>query len=118
MTRILLAIALTLAFGTASAARTLEIVEDAYELGLPAVTFPSADGGFVRIQPCDECQSVALRVTSETQYFTNAGQLGRADFSIAVAAIRQTHENRALVVVFYDVESKEVTRIAVSAVGI
>lgn len=117
MTRILLAIALTLAFGTAWAARTVELVEGAYELALPAVTFPSSDGGFVRFRPCAECESVALRVGSGTRYFTKAGNLALTDFLLAVDEIRETHENRAFVVVFYDLASKQVTRIAVGAAG-
>jgi hypothetical protein len=117
MIRTLLAIALTFVFGTAWAARTLELVEGAYELALPDVALPSSDGGFVRVQPCDVCDSVALRVSSETQYFTKAGRLSFADFVLAVDGLRQTHANRALVVVFYDRASKEVTRIAVHTVG-
>jgi hypothetical protein len=117
MLRTFLAIALTFAFGTASAARTLEVVEGAYELALPVVTFPTADGGFVRFRPCTECDAVALGVTSQTRYFTRAGELGRADFLVAVDDIRQTQENRALVIIFYDLASKRVTRIAVNAVG-
>ena|SRR5687767_375233 len=116
MTRILLAIALSLAFGTASAGRTIELVEGAYELGLGSVNFPSSDGGFVRFQPCDVCDPVALQVTSGTRYVTEAGELALADFLRAIGEIRAADESRAFVLVFYDLASKRVTRIAVHAV--
>ena len=118
MRTILLAIALSLAFGTASATRrTVELVEGAYELGLPRVSFPSSDGGFVRFQPCDECDPVALQVTSGTRYVAKGGELTRADFLLAIDDIRATDESRAFVLVLYDLASKRVTRIAVHAVG-
>jgi hypothetical protein len=118
MTRILLAIALSLAFGTATAGRTIEVVGGAYELGLDRVSFPSSDGGFVRIRPCDECEPVTLQVTSGTRYVTKDGPLVLAEFLRVVDDIRAAGESRAFVLVTYDLASKRVARIAVHAAGL
>src|SRR5687768_5765359 len=109
MTRLLLGIALVLAFGTAWAVRTVDLDEGAYELTLASVDFPSSAGGFVRIKSCAECEAEDLRVTSATRYFTNAGELTFAEFLLAIDEAEEA--GGAYVLVLYDLESRQATRI-------
>lgn len=115
MTRLLLGIALVLAFATAWAARTVELIEGSYEIMLSGVTFPSSVGGFVRVKTCDQCEPVDLRVVSTTRYFTNAGELALAEFLLAVDKAEDA--DAAYLVVVYNLESKQVTRIGMRTIG-
>ena len=115
MTRLLLGIALVLALGTAWAARTVDLIEGAYEIALSGVTFPSSVGGFVRVKTCDQCEPVDLSVVSTTRYFTNTGELALGEFLLAVDKAEDA--DAAYVVVVYNLQSKQVTRIGMRTIG-
>ena len=69
---------LVLVLGTISsawAARTIEQVEDAYELVLGEVSLPQRVTGTVSFRTCPTCTRTALRVTNETTYVVNGAAL-------------------------------------------
>ena len=109
---------LVLVLGTISAAwaaRTIEQVEDAYELVLGEVSLPRRVTGTVSFRTCPTCTRTALRVTNETTYVVNGATLEFADFLEAAEAIRQIdggNENSA-VYVFVDIQSHRVNRLEV-----
>ena len=109
---------LVLVLGTISsawAARTIEQVEDAYELVLGEVSLPQRVTGTVSFRTCPTCTRTALRVTSATTYVVNGAALEFADFLEAAEAIRQINggnENTA-VYVFVDIKSRQVNRLEV-----
>ncbi|MFB3112122.1 MAG: hypothetical protein ACE10G_08820 [Gemmatimonadales bacterium] len=109
---------LVLVLGTVSsawAARTIEQVEDAYELVLGEVSLPQRVTGTVSFRTCPTCTRTALRVTNETTYVVNGAALEFADFLEAAEAIRQINggnENTA-VYVFVDIKSRQVNRLEV-----
>ena len=110
-----LALALVLACGTASAVRTVELIEGAYEIALSGVTFPSSVGGFVRVKTCDQCEAVDLRVVSASRFFTSAGEITFAEFLLAVDQAEEA--DGAYLLVLYDLESKQVTRVGLRTIG-
>jgi len=109
---LLIAVAGTL-IGVANA-RTLEIVEGAYEAVLSDVILPGSIAGTLIMKMCATCESTSLRVNSDTVY---VGADGRekplADFLIDANLLRDAAdvERSTGVGVFYDMESLRVTRI-------
>lgn len=115
MARIMVALSLVMLAGTASAGRTLELVEDAIETYLSDVTMPSGAAGTVIIEPrCESCAPRSLRASAKTRYLIGDTALPRAEFMRAVSRIEDSDEETG-VVVFYDRETERVTRIKVSA---
>ena len=107
---------LVLVLGTISSAwafRSVEQVEDAYELVLGEVSLPQRATGTVSFKPCPTCTRTSLRVTSATAYFVNGAPMGLLDFLEAAAAIRQIdggNQNTA-VYIFSDIQSHRVNRL-------
>ena len=96
-------------------ARTLEIVENAYETVLSEVSFPGNIAGTLVIRSCSSCDPRAMAVTSATVYIGPEGRaLALVDFLERVNALRQTSEGNetTAVTVFYDPETNRVTRVS------
>ncbi len=115
MTRLMLLTALILtSAGPAAAQRSIDYTEGAYELQLRQVELPTGPGGTLRFKPCADCTRVALQVSSATRYsLVNGGPLPLPDFLVLAAQIRQAEAGNdgTRVGVFYDLESKRVTRV-------
>jgi hypothetical protein len=109
---LLIAVAGTL-IGAANA-RTIEIVEGAYEAVLGDVTLPeSADGNLV-VKMCVTCASTRLEVDAGTIYIGADGrQKQLADFLVDAELLRDMvgGERSTGVGVFYDIETRRVTRV-------
>ncbi len=116
MTRIMVALSLAMLAGTATAGRTVKLIENGIETRLADVTMPSGGAGTVIVeQGCDGCALLSLRASPETRYFVGDTALPHAEFLRAVARIEESAGGDTGVVVFYDRESGRVTRIKVSA---
>lgn len=102
----------------AANARTLEIVESAYEAVLAEVNFPGNAAGTLVVRLCASCDPKAMLVSPATVYIGPEGRsLALADFLERVAALRQSADGNqtTAVTVFYDPESNRVTRVSVHA---
>ena len=104
---------------SAWAYRVIEQIEGAYELLLGEVRLPRGETSSVLFKPCETCTITLLRVDSTTTYFVNGEPLKFSDFLGAVEAIRQLdggNQNTA-VYVFFDVQSRRVTRLLIDHFG-
>jgi hypothetical protein len=118
MYRRLLLMAVTATLIGTAAAKTLELVEGAYEAELGNVSFPGSSGGLVIFRMCPTCESSALPVDSRTLYVGADGrQKPLADFLDEVARLRAAAgaERSSAVGIFYDLGTRRVTRIRLHA---
>jgi hypothetical protein len=115
MTRLLFALILSCSLVTAASARTLEMIEGAYELTLGDVAMPRSEVGTAFFRSCPTCKTNGLRVTAQTHYLISNRELPYADFLRAVEDLRRrAGGNRDTGVgIFYDLGSNQITRIAV-----
>ena len=105
--------------GSAWAQRTIVQTEDAYELALGEVSLPRGDTGSVIFRPCPECTTTSMRVTRATTYFVNGAPLEFADFLEAAEAIRRMNggNQRTAVYVFFNIESRRISRLKIDHFG-
>lgn len=110
--RLLMIAAAGMLIATAGA-RTLELLEGAYEALLSDVRFPSGSGGTLTVKLCASCESRALRADAATSYFTANGRpLSLAEFLADVDRIRAAgDESSTPVGIFYSLETGRVTRV-------
>ena len=113
---------LILLLGSVSSAwayRVLEQTEDAYELMLGEVSLPRGAAGTVIFKPCADCDTTALRVSSQTTYAVNGAAFELADFLEAADEIRQLDGGNSgtAVYIFFDIESKRVNRLHLDTFG-
>ena len=95
-------------------ARDLEMVEGAYEVKLGNVTLPRSSAGNTLLRTCDSCDTVGLRVDGQTVFQVSGQPLLLADFLKAVDDIHdRAGGNESLVAVYYDLDTRVVTRINV-----
>jgi hypothetical protein len=117
MLRTTLIVTLLAAFaGAVSAApRVLGDVEGSYELMLNNVQMPLNTSGFVRLRTCSTCDSRTHDVNAGTGYYLGKQRLPFADFSALMQDLRASASaaDKVLIMVFYDLESSDVTRIVV-----
>lgn len=118
MTRWIIALGLLVMTASASAGRTVELIENSREVALGNVTMPT-QGGTVIVRPCDECEPESMRVRSDARYEIGDRALPLNEFKRAAAEIRDTTADgeNTLVGIYYDRESGRVTRIKVFARG-
>jgi hypothetical protein len=104
--------------GTASA-KTLELVEGAYEAALDDVILPGSVAGTLILQVCDSCDAISLPVNSDTVYIGTSGAMSLADFRDHVADIRQNAaaSQTTAVGVYYNLETNRITRVSLHADG-
>jgi hypothetical protein len=117
MSRLILAVVLAVAAATgASAARTIDYVEGAYEVSLSTLVLPLSTSGKLSVRPaCDGCTPITLNVNASTEYaFGTRKGLPLADFRTAVTQQRQKPGGAATGVVFYDLATKRVTRVVLN----
>lgn len=97
---------------SASATRVLEQIEGAYEAALPDVVLPAGTAGYVILPPCSACVRISLGVSADTQYIVERAPVPFVDFIEAADALASSgRARRAAVYVFYDLETKRVTRL-------
>jgi hypothetical protein len=100
------------AVNTASAQRTLEVVEGAGEYPLSQLELPADGTGSLAVKPCTGCQTTFHRVTSATKYMLDGSPVAYADLALVIEEIRAAGaDERTLVGVFIDRASQDVTRI-------
>ncbi len=105
--------------GQAGAARILEQNEGAYELLLGEVRLPRGETSSVLFKPCEACAITLLRVSTATTYVVNGEPLEFSDFLDAVQAIRRLRrsDQNTAVGLFFDIESRRVTRLHINHLG-
>ena len=117
MYRRLLLIAVAGALIGAANARTLEILEGAYEAVLSEVTLPGSAAGTLIFRPCPSCDPRVHTVTGSTTY--HIGPSGRplplAEFLAQVEELRQGPGGAQSIGIgiFYSLETDRITRIGV-----
>ena len=105
--------------GQAGAARILEQNEGAYELLLGEVRLPRGETSSVLFKPCEACAVTLLRGNTATTYVVNGEPLEFSDFLDAVQAIRRLRsgDQNTAVGLFFDIESRRVTRLHINHLG-
>ena len=114
MTRVpaVLAICVLAAASHRVEARTLEILEQAHELRLVNVTFPTAPVGSVIFRDCGDCDTQSAAINTSTRFLTTAGPVGQQDFLARVADLRQANAAAdTTLTIFCSVADGSVTRI-------
>lgn len=96
----------------ASATRVLELIEGAYEAILADVVLPASTAGFVTVPPCSTCPPTTLGVDAQTVYLLENRAVPFVDFVDAAGTVQRSgRARRAAVYVFYDLDTKRVTRL-------
>ena len=105
-----LAISFSLAALVALAPASAEIIqlEDAYELSSSQVSIPRREGSLF-VRKCRECQSVRLQLRESTRYFFGEEQVTLKELR------REARREDRLIYVFYEPETRVVTRIVLSS---
>ena len=107
--------ALLACFGSAHAQpRTIEPLEEGYELDVKSVSFPGQLGGPVSLTPCDTCKRVSHQTTQQTAVLVNGKPALYEDF-LKVVDQRRGAQGLTYVGVSYNIETKLVTRIEIRA---
>ena len=97
----------------AQATRVLKLIEGAYEALLADVVLPANAAGFVTLPPCSTCPPTSLGVDGQTTYLVENVPLTFAEFIEAAGSLIASGRGRdAAVYVYYDLETKRVTRLA------
>ena len=109
-----IALAAAAALWSGAAQGTLKNVENAYETDAAHLLLPSSPSGQVVIRGDAAGKSIALRVNEQTHYL-----LGAPATAVSLDALRQAAAAKGAdqrhVVVFYNIDSRLVTRIVLSA---
>ena len=97
---------------SASAVRVLELLERSYELLLSDASLPRSAGGSVTFKACAECETESIVVTASTRYFLGDQTVSLAEFrQHAQALAQQGAEERTLLMVHYDIDTRRATRL-------
>lgn len=90
-------------------------IEEAYELDFDTVTLPTHPAGHVRFKQCDHCGNTTLSVDEHTTYHN-----GVRTTAISLTELRSAAaiQNSKLIYVYYDPETKVVTRIVLSTLSL
>jgi hypothetical protein len=101
--------------GPAHAFRVIEEVENSVELALGEITLPSDPSGRIQYRACATCSAVTHTVSDGTRYLLNGRALPLAEFLAEIEDIRRrpSVEARAVAFVYFDLNTKDVNRVAV-----
>jgi hypothetical protein len=115
MQRLALVLAIsTLFVAPFSEARTLTLLEHAYEVSLSHLTLPNSEVGTLIFRACESCDAVAIRVDTDTRYLTDEGPMALSDFRAYVAGLGTPEtQGNTIVGVFRAVDDGRVTRVVV-----
>ena len=116
MTRLILTVALALtAVADASAARTIQYEEGAYEVKLVNLDLPGNTSGKLSVRSCDSCERITLQVNASTTYSFRGGKpMPLSDFQLAITQLREKPGAVANGVVFYSLATQRVTRVVLN----
>ena len=98
---------------SAQAFRVIEEVENSVELALADVTLPTDANGTLSYRACATCTTQTHSVNGETVYRLNNRTLPFEEFAAAIDELPAMAEARALAGVFYDLNTKRITRVVV-----
>jgi hypothetical protein len=115
MKRTILALTLALGLNGISVARDLQMVEGAYELALNDILLPANTRDTAAFKPCESCDTVRLRVSDATRYLFGSRPQALPEFLVSVDRLRQREgaAGTAAAGVYYDLRTKQITRIVV-----
>lgn len=112
MSRAIGAVCLLILASSASAQRTLKIVEYAIEAPLSNLILPAGATGTVIVNGiCDTCPTRNLLAGIDTRYLVRDTNVPHDEFMRQLQSARNEDGESALVGVYYDAESERVTRI-------
>lgn len=112
-TRVIVSLAAAaLALCSATAPASLKNLENAYETDTAHLTLPGGAGDRLTLRECADCPSVALRTGRDTRFYIGAGT---AAVNLQALRAAVAGDGARMVTVFYDLQSKVVTRIVLSA---
>jgi hypothetical protein len=94
--------------------RTIEPLEEGYEIDVKSVSFPGQLGGAISLTPCDTCKRVSHQTTEQTAVVVNGKPALYEDF-LKVVDERRGAQKLTYVGVNYNIETKLVTRIEIRA---
>jgi hypothetical protein len=98
---------------TAHAFRVIEEVENSVEIALRDVTLPENVNGSLSYRPCATCTTQTHSVSVETVYRLNGRTLSFEEFAAAIDELPASAEGRGLAGVFFDLNTKRITRLIV-----
>jgi hypothetical protein len=109
-----IAFAAAAALWSTGAQSTVKNVENAYEITVSQMLLPDAANGQVIIRRCSSCAAVLLRTDAATAY-----QLGARFKPVSLADFRAAakKDGNQMVVVYYRLDSKVVTRMVLAVAG-
>lgn len=110
--RILLTLSAAALLWSAGAESALQNVENAYEISPAQMVLPASDVGQLTIRQCITCKPVLLATNAQTVYLigTHSAPVPLAKFRAAASK-----NDKQLVVVYYRLDSKIVTRVVLAA---
>jgi formylglycine-generating enzyme required for sulfatase activity len=96
----------------AHAERTLELVENSFELRLANTSLPAGGVGDVSFKTCDKCSPLSRVLTPSTQFFVGSQPVTAANFMTAADEIRKTESTnpRSMIVLHVDLKTQNVNR--------
>jgi len=101
-----------LAFATAaSAAPSLQTIEECLESGTREVSLPGVAGGTLSASPCVGCPSLRLRFDAKTRYFIGKEQVSYTKLREAAA------KGDLRLDLFYEPKSRTLSRLRLAAAG-
>ena len=96
----------------AHAERTLELVENSFELRLANTSLPAGAVGDVSFKTCDKCSPLSRVLTPSTQFFVGGQPVTAANFMTAADEIRKAESTnpRSMIVLHVDLKTQNVNR--------
>src|SRR3954465_11920856 len=112
MLRTGLILVVALAALQAHAQRTLELVENSFELRLANPSLPAGGFGDVSFKTCDKCSPLSRVLTPSTQFFVGGQPVTAANFMTAAEEIRKAESTnpRSMIVLHVDLKTQNVNR--------
>ncbi len=87
-------------------------IEQAHEVNASQIRIPSAGIGVLRVETCEDCKKLSLKLTSETRAFVGKQAITIRQFRNLATA------NEAAAYVFYKPSTNEVTRLVLDMPGL
>ena len=112
MLRTGLVLVVALAALQAQAQRTLQLVENSFELRLANTTLPSGGIGDVSFKTCDKCTPMSRVLTASTQFYVGAQPVTAANFITTADEIRKAESTnpRSRIMLHVDLKTQIVNR--------
>lgn len=95
-----------------SAAAGFVTVEESYEVALSNMTTPVTNTGSLIFKVCDDCDSMMIRMTSNTRFIVGGRTVDLKEFRKQVFQVR--NPDRVAVTIMHHLESDTITSVSVS----